>query len=55
MKLLDDSLLDDNLLIEGVDDTEEPGELAEDDKDFLKSLEKKAEEIEIEDEPGNAK
>ena len=39
-------LLDDDLLIKGVDDTKAQGELAEEDKDFLKSLEKKAEEVE---------
>ena len=39
-------LLDDDLLVEGVDDTEAPAKLAEEDKDFLKSLEKMAEEIE---------
>ncbi len=53
MKLLDDSLLDDNLLIEGLDDTEDPGELSAEDKDFLKGLERKAEEVE--DEADNPK
>ncbi len=46
-------LLDDDLLIEGVDDIKAPGELAEEDKDFLKSLEKMAEEVE--DEADNPK
>jgi hypothetical protein len=41
-------LLDDDLLVEGVDDTEAPGESAKEDKDFLKSLEKMAEEVEDE-------
>jgi hypothetical protein len=40
------NLLDDNLLAEGVDDTEARGELAEEEKDFLKDLEKVAEEVE---------
>ena len=35
------------------DDTEAQGELAEEDKDFLKSLEKMAEEIETEAEGSN--
>ena len=38
--------MDDDLIVEGVDDTKAHGELAEEDKDFLKSLEKKAEEVE---------
>ena len=38
-------LLDDNLLAEGGEDTGARGELAEEDKDFLKSLEKMAEEV----------
>ena len=37
--------MDDDLIVEGVDDTKSPGELAEEDKDFLKSLEKMAEEV----------
>jgi hypothetical protein len=41
-------LLDDDLLVEGVDDTEAPRKLAEEDKDFLKNLEKMAEEVEDE-------
>jgi len=41
-------LLDENLLAEGVDDVEPPGELGEEDEDFLKSLEKMA--IEVKDE-----
>jgi hypothetical protein len=40
------NLLDDDLFEEGVEDTEAPKELAEEDKDLLKSLEKKAAEIE---------
>jgi len=43
------NLLDDDLFLEVVDDIEALGELAEDNKDFLKSLENKAEEVE--DEP----
>jgi len=39
-------LLDDNLFAEGVDETEALDESAEKDEDFLKSLEKKAVEIE---------
>ncbi len=39
-------LLDEDLLAEGADDTEAPGELAEEGKDFLKDLEKMAEEVE---------
>ncbi len=46
-------LPDDDLLVEGVDDTEARAELAEEDKDFLKSLEKMAEEVE--DEADNPK
>lgn len=46
-------LLDDDALEEVEDDTEAPDESAEDDKDFLKSLEKKAEEVE--DEADNPK
>jgi hypothetical protein len=46
-------LQDDDLLVEGVDDTKAPGELADEDKDFLKSLEKMAEEVE--DEADNPK
>jgi hypothetical protein len=42
-------LLDENLIAEGVDDTEAPGELAEEDKDFLNSLEEMAKEVD--DEP----
>ncbi|MFB3886400.1 MAG: hypothetical protein ACE144_14340 [Thermodesulfobacteriota bacterium] len=42
---MDENLLDDNLLIEGIDDTEDPLELGEGDKDFLKGLQKKAEEV----------
>ena len=44
-------LLDENLLAEIADDTEAPGKLAEaeEDKDFLKNLEKMAEEVK--DEP----
>ncbi len=44
-------LLDDNLLAEGADDAEAPDELAEaeEDKDFLKNLEKMA--GEVKDEP----
>jgi hypothetical protein len=41
-------LMDDNLLVEGVDDTKAPGELAEEDKDFVKRLEKMVEEVEDE-------
>ena len=43
--------MDDNLLTEVADDTEAPGELAEDNKDFLKGLEKMA--GEVEDDPGS--
>jgi hypothetical protein len=39
-------LLDDNLFIEDLDDTEAMGELAEEDKDFIKRLEKMAGEVE---------
>lgn len=46
-------LLDDNLFIEDFDDTEATGELAEEDKDFIKSLEKMA--VEVEDEADNSK
>jgi hypothetical protein len=42
-------LLDDNLLAEAADDIGAAGELAEEDKDFLDSLEKMAKEVE--DEP----
>jgi len=42
-------LLDENVLAEVTDDIEAPGELAEDNKDFLESLEKMA--GEVEDEP----
>jgi hypothetical protein len=42
-------LLDEKLLAEIEDDIEAPGELAEEDKGFLKDLEKVAEEVE--DEP----
>lgn len=38
-------LLDDNLLAEVADDIETPGEFAEEDKDFLNSLEKIAKEV----------
>jgi hypothetical protein len=43
-------LLDENLLAEVAGDTEAPGELAEaeEDKDFLKNLEKMAEEVQDE-------
>ena len=44
-------LLDDKLLAEVADDTEAPGELGEEEKDFLKSLEKMVEEVK--DEPGS--
>jgi hypothetical protein len=40
--------VDDNVLVQVPDETEAPGELAEEDKDFLKSLEKMAEEIDAE-------
>lgn len=40
--------MDDDLLVDGVDDTKAQGELAEEDKDFLKSLDKMAEEVEDE-------
>jgi hypothetical protein len=53
MKLFDDDLFDDNLLLEGVDDAEAPCELAEGDKDFLKSLEKMAAEIDSEADNSN--
>ncbi len=39
-------LLDESLLAEAADDVEAPGELAEEDKDFLNSLEKMAKEVE---------
>jgi hypothetical protein len=39
-------LLDENLLAEGVDDVEPPGELGEEDGDLLQDLEKMAEEVE---------
>ena len=39
-------LLDENLLAEIEADTDAPGELAEEDKDFLKDLEKMVEEVE---------
>jgi hypothetical protein len=39
-------LLDENLLSEGEDDAEAPVELAEEEKGFLKDLEKMAEEVE---------
>jgi hypothetical protein len=39
-------LLDDDLLVEGIDDAEASVKLAEEDKDFLKNLEKIAEEVE---------
>jgi hypothetical protein len=38
-------LLDENLLAEGFDDVEPPGELGEEGEDFLKSLEKMANEV----------
>jgi hypothetical protein len=38
-------LLDENLLAENADGVESPGELAEEDQDFLKSLEKMAKEV----------
>jgi len=41
-------ILDENLLAEIADDTGAPDELAGEDKDFLKSLEKMAEEVEDE-------
>ncbi len=41
-------LLGDDLLVEDVNDTEALGKLAEEDKDFLKRLEKMAEEVEDE-------
>jgi len=43
------NLLDENVLAEVTDETKAPGELAEDNKDFLESLEKMA--GEVEDEP----
>lgn len=39
---------EENLFMNLVDDTEAPGELPEEEKDFLKSLEKMAEEVEDE-------
>jgi hypothetical protein len=42
-------LLDENILAEVADDIEAPGELAEEDKDFLNNLEKMVKEVE--DEP----
>jgi hypothetical protein len=39
-------LLDDDVLAEVADDIEAPGELAEDDKDFLNDLEEMAKEVE---------
>jgi hypothetical protein len=39
------NLLDDKLLAEVADDTEDPGELGEEDKDFLKCIEKMVEEV----------
>ena len=44
-------LLDDNLLAEATDDIGAAGELAEEDKDFLDSLEKMVKEVE--DEPNS--
>jgi hypothetical protein len=44
-------LLDENLLAEGVDDAELPGELGEEDQDFLKSLEEMVNEVK--DEPNS--
>ena len=41
-------LLDENLLAEGADEAEPRGELGEEDKEFLKSLEKMVEEVESE-------
>jgi hypothetical protein len=43
----------DNVLVQISDDTETSVELAEEEKDFLKSLEKMAEEIESEAEGSN--
>jgi len=43
-------ILDENLLAEAGDDNEAPGRLIMDDKEFLESLAKKAEEIESEPE-----
>ena len=42
-------LLDDNVLAEAADDIEGPGELVEEDKDFLNSLEEMVKEVK--DEP----
>jgi len=47
------NLLDDDLLLEGADDTEASDGSGEEDKDFLMSLEKKAEEIEREGDNSN--
>ena len=44
-------LLDDNLLAEAADDIGAAGELAEEDKDFLNSLEEMVKEVE--DEPNS--
>lgn len=44
-------LLDDNLLAEAADDIGASGQLAEEDKDFLNSLEKMAKEVD--DEPNS--
>ena len=38
-------LLDEDLLAEGVDDVDPPGELGEEGEDFLKSLEEMANEV----------
>ena len=38
-------LLDEDLLAEGADDVEPPGELVEEENDFLKSLEEMANEV----------
>jgi len=38
-------LLDEDLLAEGVDDVDPPSELAEEENDFLKSLEEMANEV----------
>ena len=46
-------LLDDDLFVEDVDDTEAPDRLGEEDEDLLKKLEKKA--AEVEDETDNPK
>jgi len=39
------NLLDEDLLAEGADDVEPPGELTEEGNDFLKSLEEMANEV----------